>query len=64
MEFILHQRLHRKQHVAVHVVEQIERRQDNQRSARLEISLGHGSSEYSMRGRFSPALPSVEATGP
>ena len=47
MKFVLHQWLHREQHVAVRVVEQIERRQDNQRGARLEISLGHGSSEYS-----------------
>lgn len=48
MELLLHQRLHRKQHIAIHIIQQIERRQDNQRGARLEISLGHWSSEYNM----------------
>jgi hypothetical protein len=48
MKLILHQRLHREQHVAVRIIEQVECREDNQRGARLEISLSHRSSEYSM----------------
>ena len=57
MKFVLHQRLHRKQHAAIHVIEQIESRQDNQRGAGLEIGLGHGSGEYSMAGMFILAVP-------
>jgi hypothetical protein len=47
MKLVLHQRLHREQNVAIHVIEQIERRQDEQRVARLEIFPGHRSKEYS-----------------
>ena len=47
MKFLLNQGLHREQHIAVRIVEQIERGEDNQRGARLQIRLGHGSSEYS-----------------
>src|SRR5579872_123703 len=46
VKLILHQRLDREQHVAVRVVEQIERRQNNEGSFRLKIVPGHGSSEY------------------
>lgn len=48
MEFVLHERLNREQHVAVCIVEQIERREDNQRSLRLKIVLRHASSDYTM----------------
>src|ERR1035437_9758084 len=59
MKVILHQRLHCEQHVAVCIVKQVERRQNNQRVAGLKISSSHRSSEYSMpsnqitRARFS-----------
>src|SRR6185437_7354948 len=49
MKLILHQRLYRKQHIAVRVIEQIERRQNDQRRPRLHIALGHWSREYSMQ---------------
>src|SRR3954463_7985998 len=53
MKLILHQRLHRKQHIAVRVIEQIERCQNDQRRPRLQVVLGHRSREYSMQ---QPAL--------
>jgi hypothetical protein len=52
VKLVLDQRLHRKQHIAIHIIEQIQRRQDNQRGSRLKICLGHGSSEYSTAGNL------------
>ena len=48
MKFVLHQRLHRKQHVAVRIIEQVQRREHEQRGAGIEFGRSHGSSEYSM----------------
>src|SRR5438067_971579 len=48
MKLFLHERLHCKQHITVCIIEQVERSEDNQRGPRMEISLGHWSSEYSM----------------
>ena len=48
MKLILHQRLNREQHVAIHVVEQVQRGQHDQRGARMKFGGGHGSSEYNM----------------
>ncbi len=38
MEFVLHQRLHREQHIAVRIVEQIERGKYEQRATGLKLS--------------------------
>ena len=46
MKFILHHRLHRKQHIAINIVEQIQASQHDQRRAGIEIGRGHRSSEY------------------
>src|SRR5579864_6746350 len=46
MKFGLHQRLHRKQHRTVDVVQQVQRRQQNQRRPRVEFRLGHLAKEY------------------
>src|SRR5579864_2231093 len=62
VKLVLHQRLHREQHIAVRIVEQIERSQDNQRRARVKVVLSHKSSEYSTADRFTP-LPAA-ATSP
>ena len=48
VELVLHQRLHREQHVAVDIIQQVQRREHDQRGARLEFRGGHRSSEYSM----------------
>src|SRR5580700_3940965 len=42
VELVLHQWLHREQHVAVRIVEQIERREYDQRRAWLQFRGGHG----------------------
>src|SRR5579864_3046115 len=42
MEFVLHQRLHRKEHIAVCVVEQIQCGEQKQRSLGMKIVSGHG----------------------
>src|ERR1700736_563289 len=52
MKFILHQGLNREQDVAIRIVEQIKRCEDDQRSARIKFRLGHRSSEYSTLGRL------------
>ncbi len=41
MEFVLHQRLHREQHIAVRVIQQIERGEHEQRGAGLEVLRRH-----------------------
>src|ERR1700722_11217703 len=47
MELVLHQRLHCEQHVAIRVIEQIQRGEHDQCGARMEFRGSHGSSEYS-----------------
>src|ERR1035441_3250584 len=42
VELILHQRLYREQHVAIHIIEQVERGQNGQRGASVELRLRHG----------------------
>jgi hypothetical protein len=51
MEFILNQRLHREKHVAIRIIQQIERGEHEQSSAGVEFLIGHRSSEYSMTDR-------------
>jgi hypothetical protein len=46
MEFILHHGLYGKQDRTVNVVQQIERSEQDQRSARIEFVLGHLGREY------------------
>ena len=41
MKFILHQRLHRKQHIAIRIIQQIERGEHEQRGSGMELLLGH-----------------------
>src|SRR5260370_29592711 len=41
MKFILHQRLNRKQHIAIRVVKQIERCENDERSARIKFRVVH-----------------------
>ena len=53
MEFVLNQRLHREQHIAVDIVQQIERGQYEQRGAGMELLRGHGLREYSIAKRKS-----------
>ena len=48
MKFALHQRLHRKQHRSVDVVEEVQRRQDDERGPGIEFALGHLAKEYNM----------------
>jgi len=57
MELVLDQRLHREQYVAVRIVQQIKRREYDQRRAWLQFRGGHGSSEYSTRLRRDGAVP-------
>ena len=46
MEFTLHQRLHRKQNRTIDVVEQVQRREQNERSPGIKFRLGHLAKEY------------------
>jgi hypothetical protein len=43
MEFVLHQRLYREQDAAIHIIQQIKRRKNDQRGAGLELLVGHKS---------------------
>ena len=51
MELRFNQILYCEQHGAVDVIEQVQRRQERQRGARIEFRRGHRSSEYSMEKR-------------
>src|SRR5579872_1410571 len=48
MEFALHQRLHRKQNRTVDVVEEIQRREQNERSPGIKFRRGHLAKKYIM----------------
>ena len=48
VKFVLHQRLYREQYVAVDIVQQVQRREHDQRGAWLQFRGSHRSSEYSM----------------
>jgi len=54
MKLRLHQILHRKQDGTIDVVEEIERRKQGKRGARIELGR-HGSSEYSIEALQFPA---------
>src|SRR5579864_8903427 len=56
MKFILNQRLHRIQHRPVNVIQQIQRRQQNQRRARIEFISAHKLSEYNTAQSAKPLL--------
>ena len=53
VEFGLHQRLHREQHGAVNVVEEVQRGQQDQRGPGIEFALGHLGRNITC-SRFSP----------
>ena len=57
LEFGLHQRLHREQHGAVNVVEEIQRGQQDQRGPGIEFAFGHLGRNITC-ARFSALLPS------
>ncbi len=48
MELCLDHVLHRVQHVAVDIVQQVQRSQERERGFRVELSVGHGSGEFNM----------------
>ncbi len=52
LEFVLHQRLHCKQHGTINVVQKVQRRQDDERGPGIEFALGHLAKEYNMPRRL------------
>ena len=41
MEFVLHQGLHREQHISIRIIQQIERGEHKQRGSGMKLLLSH-----------------------